>query len=111
MKGKPIEPGCLAMVVPGGAFSDNDGLVVRVLHWVERGHQDPSARLIVSASCWMVQTMSRPMKIVSVEGNTLWVQRRGYTPRRLIRIDGDPDLAVDTDTAKPKEAPTKEDVF
>lgn len=109
MKGKPIEPGCLAMVVTESPCEENNGRVVRVLYRVEAGHRDPHTRLVCIRASWMVQTTGRLLKVVSMDGDEHWVQRRGYTSRRLIRIDdGETHLPAET---KEKEVPTKEDVY
>ena len=111
MKGKPIEPGCLAMVVlgPNNSIPENAGCVVRVLRWINAGERDPDFGLRIIVSGWYVQTTGRLLVVRTLLGDVYRVPRRGFLPKNLIRLD-DGDTTPHED-AKPKEVPNHDEVF
>lgn len=114
MKGKPIEPGCLAMVVRAIAAPENNGKVVRVIRRTTPGYRPPSAPPGVGpigpkAKGWVVQTTTGARELVCTAGWTKtgkvthrWLDsERSYTERHLIRIDD--DTAPDEVTEETKQ--------
>ena len=116
MKGKPIEPGCLAMVV-GSNLPQNNGRTVRVLYRLNAGDYDPTTALRIMGAAWLVEACGEPLLVMTIEGDERRVHRRGFITKRLIRLDdGDTPLAADDSAELPappvkKEVPTKEDVY
>lgn len=75
MKAKPIEPGCLAMVVGMRFTPENNGRVVRVVRVCERGYSNPgsgSGRTRVSADKegWVcvVLPSAPPLTVATMRG-------------------------------------------
>lgn len=107
MKGKPIQAGCLALIVGVKNCLENNGRVVRVVRKVQPG-EDPTpsaayteahrSRLILAhplgydphASRWLVEGVNAqllwasPCRRVAVQ-----VHVRSYQERYLMRIDDD----------------------
>jgi len=115
-KGKGLYPGCLAMIVglPEGA-PDNGNTVICVrqinqLDWI------PGEPYRAATSGWLVHSEGRPLTIEIRDGlggkltSNKKAQETVVPSKHLLPLGG-PDLAIDTDTAKPKEAPTQEDVY
>lgn len=110
MKGKPIEPGCLAMIVGAVNHPQNNGKVVRVVRLVtERGYTPPEiVRLIRNVRystenhrSWVVETTdgSRSLQ-VQINRNyssgqtvlmTFDVSSRAVAEIRLKRLDDGED--------------------
>jgi len=114
MKGKGLYPGCLAMIV-GAEPPENNRLVVTCVALVGAGAVlSPVVR--AASSGWHIHNEEGRIKAFifrSVGGEKymeLYVKDAAIEAKYLLPLGG-PDLAVDTDTAKPKEVPTKEDVF
>lgn len=121
MKGKPIEPGCLAMVV-GMRFSpENNGRTVQVVRRAEAGYVTPGQApkhytRVTSEVGWvcMVPSDALPMVVAVMRSAQVLGKRstweRAFSQKNLIRIDGDPaDVLWEK---KEKEAPKpREDVY
>lgn len=113
-KGKGLYPGCLAQVVNCIQTPENNGAVVRVVRYVRPGDITPMGE--AAQYGWGVHTEGRVLVGYRYYRSTGKVAMRFETNERpfaakcLLPLGG-PELVVDTDTAKPKEVPTKEDVF
>lgn len=128
MKGKRIEPGCLALVIRARASRTAVGRIVRVLY-AERpagSHvpvevlRDKGAAPIYSGSVdkpsWVVATPdpSRPLPFWTIWPNgsvatKYEVQERGFLEECLMRIDDDEQPEQEShheDTKKPVHEPT-----
>lgn len=115
MKGKPIEPGCLAMIVRAVVVPENNGKVVRVIRRTTPGYLPPNAPhgvlpIGAEAKGWVVQTTTGARDLVCTAGWKKagkvihrWLDsERSYTERHLIRIDDD-DTAPDEVTEETKQ--------
>lgn len=107
MKGKPIQAGCLALVVGVRQAKENNGRVVRVLRRVPVG-EDPTPvqayaeaarkRLTLTqhpeyepdAARWYVEGINGPLSWVSGHARVVVrVPVRSYKEKYLVRIDDD----------------------
>lgn len=118
MKGRPIEPGCLALVVRTPRTPENAGKVVRVVSRTYAGYLPPGAPPSILgaknvADGWIVRTpdgrktlMATTRGIVSGKRVHAWFDyERSFAGRCLIRIDDD-ELQDDTHTTTEKELTT-----
>jgi hypothetical protein len=127
MKGKPIEPGCLAMVV-GSRNKENNGRIVRVIR--KLGEHEafvppevmaarngvplrPHPKLF-GMTRWLVESINGTLTYTfsirymltgeEKNGGVHHVKARGIAQKRLIRIDGDEEQdTTNVDTIKPTE--------
>lgn len=108
---KPIEPGCLAMVI-GGKCVENLGVVVRVIRWCPKDEWVPEIHGPCLSGSWLCETTGR--LLVTNRGwppgpyRKLKRTTRLFVPRLLIRLDGDADTESDADSipnSQPKEIP------
>lgn len=112
MKGKPIEPGCLAMIVGAPRTPENNGKVVRVIRLADPkyippvliGYANPSPSQNVQT--WVVRSERGPELIVqtySVRRGRDHVLRRAFCDERsfaapiLRRLDDGEDYSHETD--------------
>ncbi len=110
MKGKPIEPGCLAMIVRAQIAPENNGKVVRVIRRTTPGYMSPNAPPVVTGvgptpRGWIVRTPTgaRDLVCTSGKGRVRWMDsERSYLPEHLIRIDDD-DTTPDEVTEATKQ--------
>jgi hypothetical protein len=103
MKGKPIEPGCLAMIVGSVQSPKNNGKVVRVIRECEPYLRPPEAeaqaqqkgiRLTksdgVPERSWWVEPVHGKLRWSSARRLIdVWCAGRSYRQRHLIRLDDD----------------------
>lgn len=104
MKGKPIEPGCLAMIVNSKYTPENNGRVVRVVRRTEAGWKPPEIpesvrvlKLDPTVKHWVVavEAGQQPLFYTTAHAGTnirkriFAVRERSYSERRLIRLDDD----------------------
>jgi len=100
MKGKPIEPGCLALIVRAKHCKENIGRVVRVLRKPEPYEQLPGSAVGVppaawEAAVWFVEALpGHPDLTSALVGFVTGQLRRkealrivGINERNLIRLD------------------------
>ena len=115
MKGKPIEPGCLAIIVGAIKAPENNGRIVRVIRKAERFYAPPGApfpRITPTESdTWVVVSLDadRPLTGIVVSRSTRKVTDKFQSMEiscrepRLRRIDdGDTTEPRVTETHKPK---------
>jgi hypothetical protein len=102
MKGKPIEPGCLALIVRAKNCKENIGRVVRVLRKTSPGEPLPGSTVTVkqrpwAATVWFVEALpGHPNLTTPVIGTVTGQLKRkeslriaAISERNLIRLDGD----------------------
>lgn len=119
MKGKPIEPGCLALVVRA-LDAHNNGAVVRVIRRAEPLYAPPGSppRVVPPVKertryvIWVVQTPDGAKRLRHqftqwLTGKILdvYCNERAFRNDHLIRIDDD-ELQDDTATTTEKELTT-----
>lgn len=101
-KGKPIEPGCLALIVGVKVDSNNNGRVVRVIHgyrgvWSPPGVPPHSVnpKYDMTAQRWVVAVAadqpplewSLTKRRTGEKSRTFFVRERGHRENCLLRID------------------------
>jgi hypothetical protein len=91
MKGKPIEPGCLAMIVGSKGCPENNGKVVRVVRRIHNGEKDPNGFRVISknkdAIFWLVEALSAELVLNFNRGGGARVRSRAVAQFLLIRLD------------------------
>jgi hypothetical protein len=112
MKGKPIEPGCLAMIVRATTTPENNGKVVNVLRRADKHYASPGTPLNAAPapeSGWVVETKDREKMLVDVLIGVIsgrvthkWLtHERAFAPQCLIRIDdGEAPKEITTPVSK-----------
>ena len=111
MRGKPIEPGCLALVVRSSTSPENVGKVVKVLRRREDAYKGVFGTIHNgSAVAWVVRRESADLlvaaclvdlatgKVVIARLQTALVAERSFADECLMRLDDEPE-AEDTTTA------------
>lgn len=106
-KGKPIEPGCLAMIVGSKTCAENNGRTVKVLRRLVNGEMGENGMRVYTRHpiSWLVESLSTPLSLMTTKGRKLQVMRRAYAPKFLIRLDDDEEPKQETrvtETHKPK---------
>lgn len=117
-KGKPIEPGCLALVINARNMKENIGRTVRVLHLIPDGWIPPQSPVgkplrVVSPRVWVVETLPGhpPLKGCTLRESTQEISQiydalqMAFAERHLIRLDDDEEPKQETrvtETHKPK---------
>ena len=105
MKGKPLEPGCIAMIVGAVHHPKNNGKVVRVVRLLteavysppEIAHKLRNHRQITRGKIWIVETLDgkqdlhflieRRHRLGYVEPLDFYVSSRAVAEIRLKRLD------------------------
>ena len=104
MRGKPIEPGCLAMIVGSRGCPENNGRVVRVLRRMVAGEMGVNGLLIHTRYpfAWLVEAFGQPLTLITTSRKRMQVMQRLYAPKHLIRLDDDetPEEAHTTEQHK-----------
>lgn len=111
MKGKPIEPGCLAMIVGAPRTPTNNGKVVRVIRLAEPGYIPPVLIGLAKPGSskvptWVVRSERGPELLVQTynprrgRDNVLlraFTDERSFAAPCLRRIDDGEDYSQETD--------------
>lgn len=103
MKGKPIEPGCLAIIVGAVHQPKNNGKIVRVLRLKEEGYRPPQAPKLNwptrqhNLKAWVVETLDGSASLQFVihlydrgklaDTKEVFVSERAVAESRLKRLD------------------------
>ena len=97
-KGKPIEPGCLALIVGSKTCPENNSKTVRVIRRLVNGEMGENGMRIYTRQpvSWLVESLRTPLSLMTTKGRKLQVMRRAYAPKFLIRLDDDEEPKQET---------------
>lgn len=114
MKGKPIEPGCIAMIVGAVTHPKNNGKIVKVLRLKtedaytppEIAHLLRNHRHTSKDKTWIVETTGKNLQFTvnrhyrtgKVEALEFFVSSRAVAEIRLKRLDDGEDCTDETTT-------------
>lgn len=103
-RGKPIEPGCLAMIVGASVTPENNDKVVRVIERAYSGYKEPGEprgiTYVASASAWIIRTTDGAKTLITRtnKGRSWRTEERAMAEKALIRLDDDEEPKAVTRT-------------